>query len=143
MAVPGYSRWSNRENCGYFRLLVDLRRCQDQVQRVAFLAGPKFNDALISNVFDQAVKDLAAKHLARHFASTEENGRLYLVTLVEEPKHVVLLRLVIVLVHIDAELHFLDDDLLLVLLVLAVLLFLLIEELAVIHDAADRRLSRR
>src|ERR1700704_630580 len=46
---------------------------------------------------------------------------------------------VIVLVHVDAELYFLQDDLLLVLFGRAFLFFLLVEELAVIHDSADRR----
>ena len=55
----------------------------------------------------------------------------------------VFLELVIVLVHVDAELHFLDGDDLLVLLGGAFLLFLFVEVLAEIHDAAHRRLRRR
>src|SRR5262245_27416467 len=44
---------------------------------------------------------------------------------------------VIVLVHIDAELHFLQDDLFLILLRRALFLFLLVQVFAVIHDAAN------
>ena len=54
----------------------------------------------------------------------------------------VLFELVIVIVHIDAELHFLDNNLLLILLGDAILFLLLIQELAVVHNAADRRLCR-
>ena len=51
----------------------------------------------------------------------------------------VLLGVVIVIVHVDAELHFLDGNRLLVLLSFALALFLLVEILPVIHDAAYRR----
>src|SRR5215469_17545253 len=44
---------------------------------------------------------------------------------------------VIVLVHIDAELYFLQDDLLLVLLRRPFFLFLFIQEFAVIHNSAN------
>src|SRR6476659_1694043 len=45
---------------------------------------------------------------------------------------------VIVLIHVDAELYFFQDDLLLVLFGRPFLLFLLVEELAIVHDAANR-----
>ena len=53
----------------------------------------------------------------------------------------ILLRFVIVIVHVNAELHFLDHDLLLMLLGLALFLLLLVQEFPVIHDAANRGLS--
>ena len=52
----------------------------------------------------------------------------------------VLFGLVVVIVHVDAELHFFDGDCLLVLLGLAIFLLLLIQKFPVIHDAANRRL---
>jgi hypothetical protein len=56
---------------------------------------------------------------------------------------VILFRVVIVVVHIDAELDLFDHDLLLMLLGLALFLFLLVEKLPVVHDAADGRLRGR
>ena len=52
----------------------------------------------------------------------------------------VLLGFVVVIVHVDAELHFFDRDRLLVLLGLALFLLLLVQEFPIIHDAANRRL---
>src|SRR5579864_1431989 len=46
---------------------------------------------------------------------------------------------VIVLIHVYAELYFFQDDLFLVLFCRAFLLFLLIKELAIVHDAAHWR----
>jgi len=77
-----------------------------------------------------------------HFAAAEEDSGLYFVALFEEAQYVILFELVIVLVHIDAELHFLDGDDLLVLLCRALLRLFLVQELAVILDAADRRICR-
>ena len=110
------------------------------MQRVAFLPGAELDDALFLNVLDQSFKNLASQVRARHFPAAEEDGRLDLVSFVEEPEHVILFGLVIVVVHIDAELHFLDHDLLLMLLGLALFLFLLVQEFPVVHDPADRRL---
>ena len=52
----------------------------------------------------------------------------------------ILLRLVIVVVHIDAELDLFYGDRLLVLLGFALFLFLLVKILPVIHDSAYGRL---
>ena len=52
----------------------------------------------------------------------------------------ILFRIVIVIVHVDTELHFLDRDLVLMLLGFALTLFRLVQVLPVIHDAANRRL---
>jgi hypothetical protein len=117
-----------------------LRWRKDQVQRVAFLACAEFNDRFIAEVLNQAVENFTAESLARHLASTEEDGGFHLVAFAEEAQHVVLFGLVIVLVHVDPELHFLDRNGVLVFLGFALALFLLVEILAEIHDSADRRL---
>jgi len=113
------------------------------MQRVAFLSRTKLHDALIADVGDQTFENLATQSLAGHFAAAEENGRLHLIAFAEEAQHVVLLRLIVVIVHVNAELHFLDDDVVLFLLGLALTLFLLILVFAEVHDAAHRRLRRR
>jgi hypothetical protein len=74
-----------------------------------------------------------------HFASAEAQAGFHLVAFRKEAQHVVALGHVIVLVNVDAELNFLQDDLLLVLLRRALLLFLFIQVLPVVHDAADGR----
>jgi len=112
------------------------------VQRVAFLSGAKLYDALFADVFDQAFQDLASQVGARHLTTTEENRGFDFVSLVEKAQHVVLLGFVIVVVHIDAELYFLDHDYFLMFLGLAFLLLLLIEEFPIVHDAAYGRRGR-
>ena len=77
---------------------------------------------------------------ARHFSSAEEDGRFDLVAFIQKAQHVVLLGLVVVIVHINAELHFFDRDRLLMLLGFALFLFLLVQEFPVVHDAANGRL---
>ncbi len=79
----------------------------------------------------------------RHFATAEEDGGFYLVALFEEAKHMVLFELVVVLVDVDSELYFLDRDDLLVLFGRALLLLFFVEKLAVVLNAADRRIRRR
>jgi len=113
------------------------------VQRVAFLPRPEFDDGVIADIFNQPLQNSSAQAGARHFASAEKDGRLDLVALVQKTQYVVLFGLVIVIVHVDAELHFLDRDRLLVLFGLALLLFLLVQKFPVIHDAANRRLRCR
>jgi hypothetical protein len=124
------------------RLLSRLFRArrQDRVQRIAFLPRPEFHNAAVANVFNQALQNLSAQSGARHFASAEKDRGLYLVAFIQKTQHVVLLGVVVVIVHVDAELHFLDRDRLLVLFGLAVFFLLLIEKLPIIHDAANRRL---
>ena len=115
---------------------------QDGVKCVAFLSGAKLYDALFADVFDQAFQDLASQVGARHLATAEENRCFDFISIVEKAQHVVLFGLVIVVVHIDAELYFLDHDHFLMLLGLALLLFLLIQEFPVVHYAAYRRRGR-
>src|SRR5450755_5190248 len=99
----------------WFLRSLHLRRSQDQVQRVAFLTRTKLHHSLVAQILNEPLKNFAAQTLARHLASTEEDGRLDLVSLGKEAQHMVLLGVIVVIVHIDAELHFLDHDLVLVL----------------------------
>src|SRR5688500_10890403 len=75
----------------------------------------------------------------RHLAAAEENRRLHLVAVFDEALDVMLLELVIVLVHLRAELDLLDLDHLLVALRFPGPLLLLVLILAVVHDSADGR----
>ena len=115
---------------------------QDCVQRIAFLPGSELDDALFADVFNQTFQDLASQVGARHLTTAEENGGFNFISLVEETQHMVLFSLVIVVVHIDAELYFLDHNHFLMLLGLAFLLLLLIQEFPIVHDAAYRRRGR-
>jgi hypothetical protein len=110
------------------------------MQGITFLPWPELHDRLITEVFNQPVQNLAAQALTRHFAPTEEDGRLNLVALRKETQNMVLLGVVVVVVYVDAELHFLDHDLMLMLLGFALTLFLLVQVLPVIHDPANGRL---
>src|SRR5579885_1225686 len=75
----------------------------------------------------------------RHLSAAEEDGGFYLVALLKKAQHVVLFELVVVLIDVDAELYFLNSDDLLVLLRRALLLLFFVEKLAVVLNAADRR----
>jgi hypothetical protein len=112
---------------------------QDCMQRIAFHSGTEFDDGAVTDFFEQAFQHLSSQIGMRHFASAEEDSGFYLVSLLEEAQHVILLERVVVLVDVDAELYFLDGDDFLVLLGRALLLFLLVQELAVVLDAADWR----
>jgi hypothetical protein len=113
---------------------------QDQVKRVAFLTGPELHDRFIAKILNQPLQDLAPQSLTRHFASTEEYGGLDFIAFSKKPQNVVLLGLVIMFIHVDAEFHFLDGDDMLMFFCLAFPLLLLIHELAKVHDATDRGL---
>src|SRR5258708_35938861 len=108
-----------------------LLRRQNQVKRIAFLSGAEFHQALVFHVFNQAFQDLPSQTLPRHFASAEEDGRFDLVAFVEEAEHVILLRIVIMVVHVDTELHFFDRNGLLFLFGFAFALFVLVQEFPV------------
>lgn len=107
------------------------------MQRGAFHARHEFHDACRTHIHDEAVDDLVAQVAVRHLAATETQAGLHLVAIVQEADSLVLLRLVVVLIHGNGELNFLDDDNLLLLARSAVALVLLVEILAVILDAAD------
>ncbi len=110
---------------------------------IAFHAGTKFYDALIANFFHEAFEHVSSEVLVGHFPSAETQAGLYLVAFSQEAKHVVLFGDVIVLVDVDAEFDFLQDNLLLVLLRGPLFLFIFVEKFAVIHDAANWRDSVR
>ena len=113
------------------------------MQRIAFLPRTELDDPLVADIFNQPLQNLASQAGARHLASAEEDRGLDLIALVQKTQHVVLLGLVVVIVHVDAELHFFDRDRLLVLLRLALFFLLLVQEFPIIHDAANRRLRCR
>src|ERR1041384_8034456 len=122
-----------------FPRLLRIRR-EDRVQRVAFLPRTEFDNTAITDIMNQAFQDSASQASARHLASAEKDRCLDLVAFTEKTQHMVLFGLVIVIVHIDAELHFLDRDRLLMLLGFAFFFLLLVQEFPVIHDAANRGL---
>src|SRR5215470_6909396 len=138
---PKTLRLSCRGRLRLRRLLRLLRTWrQNRVQRVALLPRAKLDDPLVADVLYEPFQNLASQAGARHLASAEEDRGFDLVALAQKTQHVVLLGLVVVIVHVDAELHFLDRNRLLVLLGLALFLLLLVQEFPVIHDAANRRL---
>ena len=76
-------------------------------------------------------------------AATEHDRDLDLVARLQEPHDVTLLGLVVVRVDLRAKLHLLDDRVGLVAPRLACLLGVLVLELPVVHELADRRAGRR
>jgi hypothetical protein len=112
------------------------------VHGIAFHARPEFHNPFIADFSHQALQDFPSQILVGHFASAEAQAGFHLVAFGKKPQNMVSFGDVIVLVHVDAELYFLQDDLFLVLFCRPFLLFLLVEELAVIHDAANRGLRR-
>jgi hypothetical protein len=110
------------------------------VQRVAFLPRPELYNSTLANIFNQALQNSVAQAGARHLASAKKDRGFDLVAFVQKTQDVVLLGLVVVIVHVDAELHFFYGDRLLMLLGLALFLFLLVQKFPVIHDAANRGL---
>src|SRR5258708_2432420 len=99
--------------------------------------------SVLLDVVEQAVEHGPAELHVRHFPAAEADDGLYLVAMLQEAQHVVLLELEVVLVDAGSELHLLDDDHLLLLLRLALFLLLLEDELPVIHDLADGRFRGR
>src|SRR5947209_3546453 len=133
--------------CRWLRLLglalhLHLWRCQNRMQRVAFHARTKLNERLVAQFSDQAVEYFASEIRVRHLASTEEDGGLNFVAVGQKPNHVVLLEVVVVLVHIDTELDFLENEGLLVRLGCTVRLFLLVHPLTEFLDLAAGRIRR-
>src|SRR5580658_3354612 len=138
-------RWYGLRNGGrlFFGSATIFFRRQNQVQRIAFLPRAKLHQAFLVHVFNQTLQNLAPQALPRHLASAEEDGRFHLVAFVEEAQHVILFRFVIVIVHVDTKLYFLDRNGLLLFLGFALALFILVQEFPIIHDAANRRLRGR
>ena len=74
-----------------------------------------------------------------HLATAEAQGDLHLVAVLQEADHVAQLDVVVAVVRLRAELHFLDLNDLLAGLGLGSTLLFLVAELAVVHQPADRR----
>src|ERR1700691_190857 len=125
-----------------FFLALDCRFLwrQDGVQRVAFLPRPELYDTVRFYIFNQPFEYLPAQPRPGHFAAPEKYRGLYLVSSIEKAEHMIFLGLVIMVVHIDAELDLFYGDRLLMLLGFTFFLFLLVEILPVVHDAAHGRL---
>jgi hypothetical protein len=109
------------------------------VQDGAFHARHEFDNAGVADVLDEAVDDVVAEIAVGHLPPTETQAGLHLVAAGKELDRLVLLGLVVVLIHSDGELDLLDDNHFLPLLGGAFALFFLVEEAAVVLDAADRR----
>ena len=121
---------------GRFYLLARRQNC---VQRGAFHPGMEFHDGALADILNQPVDDLVPKLAMGHLAATETQRRLDLVAVMEKADRLVLLGLVVVLVHRDRELDFLDDDDLLLFARRPLALVFFVEEFAVILNAANRR----
>ena len=109
------------------------------MQRGAFHSGMEFHDGALADILNQPVDDLVPKLAMGHLAATETQRRLDLVAVMEKADRLVLLGLVVVLVHRDRELDFLDDDDLLLFARRPLALVFFVEEFAVILNAANRR----
>ncbi len=105
----------------------------------AFHAGHEFDDAGVADVLNQAVDDGVAQFAMGHLASAEAQAGLDLVSAGEELDCLIFLGLVVVLIDGDGELDLLDDDDFLFLFGGAFAFFFLVEEAAVVLDAADGR----
>src|SRR5690242_19392650 len=106
-----------------------------------FEPGVRLDLAVVADVFLDLAGQVLAEILVRHLAAAEADGDLDLVAFFQEAKHVAQLDLVVAHIRDRTELHFLDLDLLLLLLGGRCLLLGFELELAVIHDAADRRVA--
>ena len=120
---------------GQFYLLARRQNC---VQRGAFHPGMEFHDGTLADILNQPVDDLVPKLAMGHLAAAEAQRRLDLVAVVQKADGLVLLGLVVVLVHCDGELDFLDDDDLLLFARRPLALVFFVEEFAVILNAANR-----
>ena len=112
---------------------------EDHDHLTAFELGRMLDLSNIDKLLTDAVHELSAELLVSHFASAEAQRDLGLVAVLKEALQAAQFRLEVVLIRGRTELDFLDlDDFLLGLGFLSLLL-LLIAELAVIHQTADRR----
>jgi hypothetical protein len=109
------------------------------VQRGAFHARHEFHEAVIAYVHDEAVDDFVAEVAVGHLAAFEAEAGFDLVAVLQELYGLVLFGLVVVLIHGNGELDFLDNDDLLGLARGALALVFLVQVLAVVLDFADGR----
>jgi hypothetical protein len=108
------------------------------VQGGSFHAGHEFHQAGLSNISDQAVNDLVTQITMGHLSSLEAERGLDLIAFIQEANSLVLLRLIVMFVNGDGELDLFDSDDLLLLPCSSIALILLVEELAVVLNLADR-----
>jgi len=129
---------ATRSRCGLFR-----RGADHHDHLAAFHLGHVLDlaDAGLFHVIGHPLQKLAAEIEMRHFAAAKAQADLHLVAVFEETEDIAHLHVVIVLVGVGAEFHFLDVDRLLLLARLGFALLLFVFELAVIHDLADRRIG--
>src|SRR5579872_703475 len=123
-----------------FGMTVLLLRREDGGQDVALHARVKLDVGLRLDIAEQAREQLHSDLFVGDLASAELHDGLDFVAIAQEPQHIVLLELVIVLVGVGPKFHFFDDDVLLVLARLPGLLLHLILVFAEVHDSANRRL---
>ena len=110
----------------------------DGVEGGAFHAGHEFHYAGFVEIHNQAIDDFVAEVAVSHLATLEAETGFDLVAFGEEADSLILFRDVVMLVHVDGELDFLDDDDFLLLASGAIAFVFLVEELAVILDFAHR-----
>lgn len=105
----------------------------------SFHAGHEFNYPGIANIGNQAVDDLISKIPMSHLTAFEAEGSLDLIAFVQKADGLVLLRLIVVFINRNGELHLFDGDDLLLFPGGAFTLILLVEIFAVVLDLADGR----
>ena len=98
---------------------------------------------VLTELAREPLEDVQTELRVHHLAPTEHDRDLDLGVGRQEAHDVLLLGLVVVLVDLRPELDLFDLDLGLVLARELLLLSLLVLELAVVHDAADRRIGER
>src|SRR5271169_6475297 len=113
-------------------------RCQHHRHVASVLLGRRLDESVVGDVAAQALQQPVTQLGSRLLTSAEHDGHLDFRSRLQEPDHVTLFGLVVVIVDLGAQFLFFDNGLLLVLARLARLLRRLILELAVIHDLADR-----
>src|SRR5580698_7223358 len=93
-----------------FGCVLLLARRQNRVQNRPFHARHELDHAGVANILNQPIDDLVAQFAVRHLAAAEAQASLHLVAVDEEPHGLILLGLVVMLIHGNGELDFLDDD---------------------------------
>jgi len=116
-----------------------LVRAEHHDHVAAVLLGRRLDEAQLRHVLGQALQQPVAQLGAVLLAAAEHDRDLDLVAGAKEPHDVTLLGLVVVRVDLGTKLHLLDDDVRLVPPRLTGLLGVLVLELAVVHELADRR----
>jgi len=120
-----------------------LGRGQDHDHVAAILLRRRLDRAELDDVLGQALQEAESQLGAGLLAATEHDRHLDLVTALEEPLDVALLRAVVVRVDLGAELDLLDDRVHLVLARFPRLHGGFVLELAEVHELGDRRLGHR